>query len=95
MKDRKTYPMRWCVWLLATGLILLPTRFAAAADDPEWKVGLAHVKITPERPVMMAGYASRTKPFEKVATDLYAKALVLEDPRGRRGRLPTSSALTS
>jgi hypothetical protein len=53
----------------------------------EWKAGLATVKITPEKPVPMAGYASRTKPFEKVEQDIYAKALALEDRQGHRAVL--------
>src|SRR5205085_7448945 len=44
-------------------------------------------------PVPMAGYAARTKPFEKVAADLYVKALVLEDRTGRRGVLVTSDLI--
>jgi hypothetical protein len=63
------------------------------AGDAEWKVGLARVKITPEQPVPMAGYAARTKPFEGVLTDLYAKALVLEDRTGRRGVIVTSDLI--
>ncbi len=59
-------------------------RTSLAAAEPEWKVGLAQVKITPEQPVPMSGYAGRTKPFEKVAADLYVKALVLEDRDGQR-----------
>jgi hypothetical protein len=65
----------------------------APAAEPEWKVGLAQVKITPERPMRMAGYAARTKPFEKVASDLYVKALVLEDREGHRGVLVTSDLI--
>jgi hypothetical protein len=65
----------------------------ATAAESEWKVGLAQIKITPERPVLMSGYASRTKPFEKVNTDLYAKALVLEDRDGHRGVIVTSDLL--
>ena len=49
----------------------------AHSAESDWKVGLANVKITPEKPVPMAGYASRTKPFEKVEQDIYAKALAL------------------
>src|SRR5262249_31017463 len=46
------------------GLLVLPLfGRAAPAAEPDWKVGLARVKITPERPVFMAGYASRNKPF--------------------------------
>src|SRR5207244_87125 len=47
----------------------------------------------PERPMLLSGYAGRTKPFEKVATDLYAKVLVLEDRDGRRGVVVTSDLL--
>src|SRR5262249_8196253 len=65
----------------------------AAATEPEWKVGLARVKITPQRPMLMSGYAARTKPFEKVAQDLYVKALLLEDRTGRRGVVVTSDLL--
>jgi neutral ceramidase len=58
-----------------------------------WKVGLAQTVITPAQPVLMAGYAGRTKPFEKVAGELYVKAMVLEDFDGRRGVLVTSDLL--
>ena len=75
-----------CTALLLTGL-------GASAAEPEWKVGLARVKITPEQPVLMSGYAGRTKPFEKVGQDLYVKALVLEDRDGRRGVIVTSDLL--
>jgi hypothetical protein len=64
-----------------------------AAAEPDWKVGLASVKITPEKAVFLSGYASRNKPFEKVETDLYAKALVLEDREGHRAVLVTSDLL--
>jgi hypothetical protein len=65
----------------------------ASGAEPEWKVGLAQVKITPEMPVPMSGYAARTKPFEAVAADLYVKALVLEDRDGQRGVIVTSDLL--
>ena len=80
-------------WATFTCLTFLLTGLNAPAAEPEWKVGLAHVKITPERPVRMSGYASRTKPFEKVAADLYVKVLVLEDRDGHRGVLVTSDLL--
>lgn len=57
---------------------------APALSAPEWKAGFAAVKITPERPVAMAGYASRNKPSEGTAADLYAKVLVLENAAGAR-----------
>ncbi len=41
----------------------------------------------------MSGYAGREKPFEKVGADLYVKAMVLEDNKGRRAALVTSDLL--
>jgi hypothetical protein len=67
-------------------LALLTPYGARAADssDTSWKAGAAVVKITPESMMWMAGYATRTKPAEGVAQDLFAKALVLEDGAGHR-----------
>jgi hypothetical protein len=65
----------------------------AGAGVPEWRVGLSHVKVTPEWPMPMAGYAGRTKPFAKVTADLYVKVLVLEDAKGQRGAIVTSDLI--
>ena len=73
-------------------LVFLVSRTAAAGA--EWKAGVAVIKITPEKPVPMAGYAARARPYEKVEQDIYAKALALEDSRGRVvGCAGTSAAL--
>jgi hypothetical protein len=69
--------------LFIAGLVSLP-----AAETP-WKLGLAAVKITPEEPVLMYGYAGRTEPHQGVATDLFAKAMALEDASGARAVLVT------
>ncbi len=74
-------------------LVLLLGAWDARSAEPEWQVGLAQVKITPPWPVVMAGYAGRDKPFEKVETDLYAKALALKDRQGQLGVLVTSDLL--
>jgi len=63
------------------------------AAEPEWKAGLATIKITPETPVPMAGYASRVKPYERVEQEIYAKALALEDREGHRAVLVTTDLL--
>jgi Neutral/alkaline non-lysosomal ceramidase, N-terminal len=78
--------------LLTLLVVLFPILPARAGDAP-WKVGLAETKVTPEMPVVMAGYGGRTKPFEKVAADLYVKAMVLEDAKGNRGVIVTSDLL--
>jgi neutral ceramidase len=64
-----------------------------ATDGVDWKVGLAQVKITPERPIFLSGYASRNKPFVKIENDLFAKAMVFEDGAGRRAVLVTSDII--
>src|SRR6185295_6636317 len=61
-----------------------------AAAEPEWKAGLATLKITPEKPIPMSGYANRVQPFEGVEQDLFAKALALEDRTGQRAVIVTT-----
>jgi neutral ceramidase len=77
---------RRIVLLLVAALFAVPAR---ADEAPAWKAGAARVKITPDKPLWMSGYASRTKPAEGTLIDLWAKALVLEDPDGRRVALVT------
>src|SRR6059036_1648342 len=82
--------MKTIVGILLFSLVAVPCTNAA---ELEWRAGLATVKITPEKPVPMAGYASRTKPFEKVEQDIFAKALALEDREGHRAVLVTTDLL--
>lgn len=71
-------------------LFSLVAELCTHAADTEWKAGLATIKITPDKPVPMAGYAARNKPFQKVEQDIYAKALALEDRQGHRAVLVTT-----
>jgi hypothetical protein len=87
-----TCTFRTAVGAVAT-LALLVLGSAAGAAESDWKVGLARVKITPERPVFLAGYASRNHPYEGVASDLYAKALALEDADGHVAVLVTTDLI--
>jgi hypothetical protein len=68
----------------ALSIVLALNSLATAADPPDWKAGVATTDITPEKPLWMAGYASRTKPAEGTAQNLFAKALALEDAAGTR-----------
>jgi neutral ceramidase len=61
----------------------------AVAQGGGWKAGAAKVNITPRELMWMSGYGARTKPAEGKLTDLWAKALALEDPTGRRAVLVT------
>lgn len=76
--------------VLTLYLIVLSSAFAQAS---EWKAGTARVVITPEQPVWMAGYASRSRPSEGKAHDLYARALALQDKRGNRVVIVTTDHL--
>ncbi len=50
---------------------------------------MAKVVITPAENMWMSGYGGRDKPSEGKLTDLWAKALAIEDPRGQRAVLVT------
>ncbi len=71
-------------------VFVLVGSFVRAADAPlDWKAGVASTVITPTEFIWMAGYASRTKPAEGKAQELFAKAVALEDGEGRRQLLIT------
>jgi len=82
---------------IGLGLVVLwgtlPASACAQDYAGEWKVGLARVKITPTQPVYMAGYESRNHPSERIASDLYAKALALEDHSGKAAVLVTADLI--
>ncbi len=78
---------------LTAACLLMLTLLRAGAVEAEWKAGISTVKITPDVPLQMAGYASRTKPFEKVNDDLYAKALALQDSHGHRAVIITTDLI--
>ena len=63
--------------------------FGSIAHAEGWKAGTARVAITPKGPIWMAGYAARTKPSEGAAHDLWAKALAVTDPEGRKAVIVT------
>jgi len=60
--------------------VLMVIGFSAQA---QLVAGVGRVKITPELPMWLSGYAGREKPATEVLQDLWAKALVLEDGKNR------------
>jgi neutral ceramidase len=76
--------------LLTVGLAAF---WSLAVGAAEWKVGIAQVEITPERPVWMAGYAARDHPAEGTVHPLWAKALMVEDGRGQRAVIVTTDLI--
>src|SRR5215204_3590984 len=69
-------------------VFVLATTPVTAAEHG-WGAGVARVNITPELPIWLSGYASRTKPAATKHDDLWAKALVIEDANGHRAALIT------
>lgn len=51
---------------------------ALSAAEPGWRAGAADMDITPDYPVRLSGYGSRTTEFEKVSQRIHANALVLQ-----------------
>lgn len=60
--------------------------FAAALPvlAGDLQVGVGRIKITPERPIFLSGYAARKKPSEGVKLELWAKALAFSDKKNGR-----------
>jgi hypothetical protein len=69
--------------------LFLATLVPCPSPAAGWKAGVAAVVITPAEPMWMSGYASRDHVSEGTLHDLWAKALVLEDPQQQRAVLVT------
>ncbi len=74
----------WVV--ICLGAAFLPELRAA---DEGWQVGVAKAAVTPEQPMWMAGYAARKRPAEGKTTELWAKAIVLQDSQEKKAVLVT------
>jgi neutral ceramidase len=66
-----------------------PTTIAIQGELPTWKAGVAKAVITPQTSVWLAGYGTKRAPDGKLH-ELWAKAMALEDEKGRRVVLITS-----
>jgi len=73
--------------VLITFITLLFCPLSSPATD--WQAGAAKIKITPDKLMWMSGYGARNKPADGTLSDLYAKALAIEDPEGHRSLLIT------
>jgi neutral ceramidase len=77
--------LRWTLGLfLAVSLQL---------DAATWKAGTAKADITPSKPIWMAGYGGRTAPSDGALHPLWAKALALEDAKGKRAVIVSTDTL--
>ena len=58
-----------------------------------WKAGVSKIDITPDQPLWMAAYGSRTSPSEGTLHPIWVKALALEDAQGNQSVVITSDLL--
>lgn len=66
---------------------------SATFGQQTWQAGIARINITPKKPLMMAGYSSRTHPAEGKLSDLWVKVLILKDGSGNKAVIVTSDLL--
>jgi len=82
-----------CFRPLALFLLGIPALTLGVLTSPAnadgWKAGAATRAITPEEPIWLSGYAARTRPSQGALHDIWAKALALESPEGKRALLIT------
>lgn len=74
---------------MTLGLALVAGQLIAG----EFLAGVARVNITPPVPFYLSGYAARTNPAGAVRTDLWAKALALQDRNGTRAVFVTADLI--
>jgi neutral ceramidase len=73
--------------------LLVGLAMVASLGAAEFKAGVARTVITPPLPIWLNGYAARTNAAASVKSDLWAKALALEDEQGGRAVLVTTDLI--
>ncbi len=81
--------MQWTSKLKWTAVAVLWFVVTNETVQGAWRAGAASISITPAQPMWMSGYGSRDHVAEGKLTDLWAKALVLEDDKNNRAVLIT------
>jgi hypothetical protein len=74
-------------------LSCIPSSAQNTSTNYNWKAGVSSVKITPAESMPMAGFASRTHSSEGMLHDIWAKALLIEDSKGKRAVMISSDLL--
>ncbi len=88
-KSRSTPPPFLRRFRARTLCTLLALASTAGAADATWRAGTGRETITPPAGLWMTGYATRDRPADGTAQDLWVKALAIADPSGNRGVLLT------
>jgi neutral ceramidase len=79
--------------LAALVVVVLAGCASTESSTPPLRAGASKVKITPEHPGWMTGYGNRNHIADGTKTDLWVRALVLEDTAGKRLVLVTADIL--
>ena len=85
--------MKKSLIFIVLSLIVLPYANSQAQSVKGWKAGVATVVITPGQSMWLAGYGSRNKPSEGTETELYSKALAIEDAKGKKALIITNDVV--
>ena len=95
MNKKKRYANRLFISILCIASLTVSSARATATETSGWLVGFASTNITPTTPIRMAGYASdaRKQRSQGVASDLFAKAMAIEDRTGNRALLITTDLI--
>lgn len=67
--------------------------YANSIADTIWQAGVTKADITPEGPISLAGYGSRSHPSDGVLHKIWAKCLAMQDAEGKRAVLITTDLL--
>ncbi|MEO6134531.1 MAG: neutral/alkaline non-lysosomal ceramidase N-terminal domain-containing protein [Ginsengibacter sp.] len=70
--------------IFSFSLLTFKKVMASKNSDGGWKAGVATALVTPDKPMLMGGFAFRKKPSEGNLTELYVRALALEDAKGNQ-----------
>lgn len=78
--------------ILAILLLTVPVYcfFIPNGFSAEWKAGAASAVITPVEPMWTAGYGGRPDPASGKISEIYVKALAIQDPSGEKIVIVTS-----
>ena len=71
-------------WVHFVALLFVLCWTSTGQAETKWQAGVATVKITPEKSMWMDGYAARKSDPDRIAGDLFAKALAIQDEQGQR-----------
>jgi hypothetical protein len=76
-----------------TFVALLVCTLGLSLTAAGFQTGVGSVVITPDEPIWLSGYASRTAPSDGKVQDIFAKAIVFEDENGNRTVVVTTDLI--